>query len=262
MDIVVLMKQVPDTAALIEIGEDKAGIRTEDVRWVINPYDELGIEEAIRIRERQGGGKVTVLTVGAMSAVTSIRTAYAMGADEGILICDPALDKADALLTAKVLVAALRGIPFDLIIAGHRAVDDDCSLVPCVVSERLGLPLLSMVVRETFENGKIRCEQYLQDGVTCVEADLPALMTTQRGLNEPRLATLTTILKAKKTPVQIRTLADIGISAEETGPESQKMKILSLAYPPARKAGKIISGATAREKALQLKGLLREAGIL
>ena len=263
MNIVVLMKQVPDTVALIQIDGDKVGIRTEDVKWVINPYDELGIEEAIRIRERQADSKITILTLGPMSAVTSIRTAFAMGADEGILICDPALETADALTTAKVLVAALRELPFDLIIAGHRAVDDDCGFVPAVVSSHLDIPLLSMVVREEIENGKIRCEQSLQDGAIRVEADLPALMTTQRGLNEPRLATIAKIMKAKKMPVQVKSLADIGLSAEEIGQNTKKMTILSLAYPPTRKAGKIVEGATAREKAVQLAGLLREeAGVL
>ena len=263
MNIVVLMKQVPDTAALIQIADDGLGIRTEDVKWVINPYDELGIEEAIRIRERQGGGKVTVLSVGVMSAQTSIRTAFAMGADEGILICDPALENAGAAVTARVLAAALKTLPFDLVIAGHRAVDDDCSFVPALVARKLDIPLLSMVVREEMENGKIRCDMCFQDGTVRAEADLPALMTTQRGLNEPRLATIMTIMRAKKTPVQIKTLADVGILPEEVGPSARKTKIVSLAYPPARKAGRTIDAASADEKARLLAKILREeVGVL
>ena len=263
MNVIVLVKQVPDTGALIQICEDGKGIRTEDIKWVINPYDELGIEEAIRIRTKHGGGKVTVLTVGEMTAVTSIRTAYAMGADEGILICDPALESADAAVTARVLAAALRRMDYDLIIAGHRAVDDDSCLVPALVAECLGIPLLPMVVHQETGDGVIRCRQVSQDGIIRTEADLPALMTTQRGLNEPRLASLSTIMKARKTPVKVRSLADLDGDFGDPGFLLPRLKVLSLTYPPVRKTGKIVEGATSGEKALRLIGLLREeAGVL
>lgn len=264
MDVVVLLKQVPDTAALIEIDHDKISIRTEDVKWVINPYDELAVEEAIRIKERQGGGRVTVLSVGPESAAANIRTALAMGADDGILICDPSLEKSDPQMTARVIATALKDLRFELIIAGNRAVDDDGYYVPTAVAERLDIPILPAVVRQEISDGKIRCEQTVQDGSIVVETHLPALITTQRGLNEPRYPSLSNIMKAKKKAVQVKTLADIGLSQEEFRPEMLKTRIASLAYPPGRNAGKaVIEGETAEEKAAGLMDLLRDkAGVM
>jgi electron transfer flavoprotein beta subunit len=120
VEIVVLLKQVPDTETSLQIGADGASVRTEEVKWIINPYDELAVEEALRIKESQGGGKVTILTVGQERAVESIRTALAMGADEGILVNDPALNGADGISIAKVLAAALADVPFDLVIASEE----------------------------------------------------------------------------------------------------------------------------------------------
>lgn len=259
MDIVVLLKQVPDTAALVQIDEDNVSIKTEDVKWVINPYDELAVEEAIRIKERLCKGKVTILTVGIESAVANIRTALAMGADEGVLICDPVFGKIDPYTTAKIITAALKNLHFDLIIAGHRAVDDDGCYVPSAVAEYLGVPLLSMVVREEIKDAKIRCEQTVQNGTVVVETDLPALITTQRGLNEPRYPSLSNIMKARKKAVQVKTLADIGLSPEKLVPKSIKTKIVSLEYPPKRNARKLnIEGDTIEDRAAQLVKLLRE----
>lgn len=261
MDIVVLMKQVPDTAALIQIDDDNVNIKTEDVKWVINPYDELAVEEAIRIREKQGAGKVTVLTVGMESAAANIRAALAMGADEGILICDPALEKIDPQITAKVIAAALKNLHFDLIIAGPRALDDDASYVPAAVSVYLDLPLLPTVIRQEITSGKIRCEQAVPEGIMVVEANLPAFITTQRGLNEPRYPSLVNIMKAKKKTIQTKTLADIGLPFD---PKWPKTPVVSLTYPPGRSAGKVvIEGGTAGEKAARLLNLLKDkAGVL
>ena len=222
MNVVVLLKQVPDTESLIEINADGSDIKTDNLKWIVNPYDELAVEEAIRIRERLGSGKVTVLSVGPERATAAIRTALAMGADEGVLIDDPALDRPDPLATAKVLAAALKTIPFDLIIAGQRAVDDDSYLVPAAVAEYLSIPMLGLVVRQEITGGKIRCEQSLQDGTAVVEADLPVLITTQRGLNQPRYASLPNIMKAKKKPLETRSLAALGLEAAQVGPGRRK----------------------------------------
>lgn len=262
MDIVVLMKQVPDTSALIQIGEDKVSVNTEDVKWVINHYDEIAVEEALRIREQQGKGKVIVLTVGRENAVATLRTVFAMGADDGILISDPALETIDPQITAKLIAAALKNLHFDLIIAGHRAVDDDAYYVPTAVAEYLDIPFLSMVVRQEISNGKIQCEQTVKNGSIVVEAELPALIATQRGLNEPRYPTMMNIMKAKKKSVEIKTLSDLGLSAEEFGPNAQKTKIVSLAYALKRNAGEIIQGDTVEEKAALLVKSLREKAIL
>jgi len=258
VEIVVLLKQVPDTEATIQIATGGTTIKTDDIKWVINPYDELAVEEALRIKESQGGGKVTILSVGKDRAVESIRTALAMGADEGIRIDDPALEGTDGLGTARVLAAALKQIPFTLVIAGMRAVDDDGYLIPAAVAEFLDLPQISMVVKQEIREGKIRCERMVEGGTDVVEAKLPILFTTQRGINEPRYASLPGIMKAKKKPLQTKTLADIGIAPADVGQDNAKCVVQALSFPPERAAGKIIQGETAEAKAAELVRLLRE----
>ena len=258
VDIVVLLKQVPDTEAVIQIAEDKTSIKTEDVKWIINPYDEFAVEEALRIKERQGGGKVVIFTAGPDRAVESMRTALAMGADEGVLIDDPAAEGGDALGTARVLAAAIKEIPYDLIIAGMRAVDDDGYQVPAAVAELLGIPQVSMVIREDIRDGKIVCERTVEGGTVVVEAELPALFTTQRGINEPRYASLPGIMKAKKKPLVRKTLADLGIDPSEVGKAGAKSRVRRLSFPPERSPGKIIEGDTQEAKAAELVRLLSE----
>jgi electron transfer flavoprotein beta subunit len=263
MNIVVLVKQIPDTESLIEINATADDIKTDNLKWIMNPYDEMAVEEAIRIKEKLGNGKVTVLSVGAERVMSVIRTALAMGADEGLLISDPVLGKSDALLTAKVLSAALKTFPFDLIIAGQRALDDDNYSVPSAVAEYLEIPMIGMVVHQEINSGKIMCEHSLQDGTAVVEVDLPALLTTQRGLNQPRYASLPNIMKAKKKPLDTKNLAALGLSAVDFGQAARKTRILSLAFPPQRKICKMITGETTQEKATHLVRALREeAGVL
>ena len=255
MEIVVLLKQVPATETMIGIAEDGVSIKTDDIKWVISPYDEFAVEEALRIREAQGG-KVTILSVGPDKATEAIRTALAMGADEGILINDPAALKCDGLGVARILAAALKATPYDVVIAGQRAVDDDNYLVGTAVAELLGIPNISVVNRQEISDGKIRCRRTIEGGVVVIEAPLPALFTTQRGLNEPRYASLPGIMKAKKKPLATKTLADIGLYTAELG--EPKTKLVSLQLPPERKGGRMVEGETAAEKAATLVRLLAE----
>ena len=258
MEIVVLLKQVPDTETLIQIADDKTSIKTEDVKWIINPYDEFAIEEALRIKESQGGGKVTILTMGPDRAVESIRTALAMGADEGVLIDDPAAEGGDALGTARVLAAVLKEMPYDLIIAGQRAVDDDGYQVPASVAEFLRIPQVSMVIKQEIGDGKIRCECAVEGGTVVFEADLPALFTTQKGINEPRYASLPGIMKAKKKPLVKKRLPELGIDPSEAGEPGAKCRVKNLSFPPERSPGRIIEGESAEAKAAELVRLLKE----
>jgi electron transfer flavoprotein beta subunit len=257
MDIVVLLKQVPDTETLIQIADDKVSIRTEDVKWVINPYDEFAVEEALRIKEKHGG-KVTILSMGPERTVESIRTALAMGADEGVLIEDPATQGSDALGTAKVLTAALKETGYDLIIAGQRAVDDDGYQIPAAVAELLGVAQVSMVIKEEITDGRIRCEHTVEGGTVVCETELPALFTTQRGINEPRYASLPGIMKAKKKPLVKKTLTDLGVDPSEVGEARARCRVTNLSFPPERSPGRIVEGETAEAKAAELVRLLRE----
>lgn len=241
MEIIVLVKQVPDTESLVEIADDGVSIKKQDIKWVMNPYDEIAVEEALQIREAQGGS-VTVVSMGGQKAIETIRTALAMGADKGVHINDPVAEGSDALATAKILAAVCKEIPFELIIAGHRAVDEDNYQVASGVAEFLGIPQISMVIKAELLDGKIRCQRTIEGGTVTVDAALPALFTTQRGLNEPRYASLPGIMKAKKKPVDVKTIADLGIDPATVGAANRKVKIKTLNFPPERQAVRMIEG--------------------
>ncbi len=253
MDILVLLKQVPATESMIAIADDGVSIKTDGLKYVINPYDELAVEEALKIREAQGG-TVTIVTVGAAKATEAIRTGLAMGADKGVLV-DPGDLVCDGLAVAKLLAAAIKELPFDLIVAGHRAVDDDNFQVGPAVGELLGIPNISMVIRQTIADGKITCTCTVEGGTKEVEASLPALISTQRGLNEPRYASLPGIMKAKKKPLETKSPADLGLDAAGL---QAKTVIKALHMPPVRKGGRIIEGDSVADKVAQLVKALRE----
>ncbi|MBU4260190.1 MAG: electron transfer flavoprotein subunit beta/FixA family protein [Proteobacteria bacterium] len=260
MEIIVLLKQVPATESFIGIADDGVSIKTEYIKWVINPYDEFAVEEALRIKEAQGGS-VTVVSAGQERAVEAIRTALAMGADKGILIKDPVVDNCDALGIARILAAAVKDLQFDLIIAGQRAVDDDNFQVGTAVAEFLGIPNISLVIKEEIADGKIKCQRTVEGGTVVLEAPLPALFTTQRGLNEPRYASLPGIMKAKKKPLDIKSLSDIGVDASEIG--EPKSKILAMKLPPEREGGRIIKGDSSQSIVAELVNALhKEAKVI
>ncbi len=255
-----MIKRVPATESMIGIAGDGKSIKTEDLKWVVNPYDEFAVEEALRIKQEHGG-TVTVLSLGTDKTVDAIRTALAMGADKGILINDSAAANSDSLATARVLAETIKTLSYDLIIAGMRAVDDDNYQVGPAVAEFLGIPHISMVVKEEISNGKIRCQKTVEGGTFEVEAALPALFTAQRGLNEPRYVSMPGIMKAKKKPLEIKTLADIGLSIDDLG--EPKTRVVNIKFPPERSAGKMIEGDNAEAKAAALvKALKEEAKVL
>lgn len=255
MNIIVLLKQVPATESIIQIAGDGRSVKTDDVNWVINPYDEFAVEEALRIREKQGG-TVTIVSVGTPKASESIRTALAMGADKGFLVTDPAASSCDGLGTARILSTVIKTIPFDLVIAGQRAVDDENFLVGAAVAEFLNIPFVSLVTKQEIADGKLQCHRSIEGGTAVIEAPLPALFTTQRGLNEPRYASLPGVMKAKKKPIETKTLADLGIN--DPSVLKPLSRVIAMRPPEKRKAGKIIDGQTPQAKAAELVRLLHE----
>jgi electron transfer flavoprotein beta subunit len=252
VDIIVLLKQVPSTESIIQIAGDGRSVKTDDLNWVINPYDEFAVEEALRIREKQGG-TVTLVSVGTAKAVEAIRTALAMGADKGILVNDPATAACDGLGIARILSTVIQTLPFDLIIAGQRAVDDENFLVGAAVAEFLNIPFTSLVIKQEMDGGKITCHRTIEGGTAIIESPLPALFTTQRGLNEPRYASLPGVMKAKKKPLETKTLADLGLETP-----APLLRVVAMKLPEKRKAAKIIDAATPRAKAAELVRILHE----
>jgi electron transfer flavoprotein beta subunit len=259
VNIIVCIKQVPDTETQIKIAPDGQSIATDDIKWVMNPYDEFGVEEALRLKEKFGG-EVTVVGLGPKRVTESLRTALAMGADKGILITDDALEGSDALATAKALAAALKDLEYDLIFAGQRGVDDDMGVVGAALAELLGIPHLAVIVKvEVAEDGKsVQVNRPVEGQTLVIESTLPALITAQKGLNEPRYASLPGIMKAKKKPLDEKSLSDLGLDSGEFGQAARKVKIVQLTPPPDRPPGKIIEGETPQEKAGELARLLHE----
>jgi electron transfer flavoprotein beta subunit len=259
MNIIVCIKQVPDTEAQIKIAPDGKSVVKDDIKWVMNPYDEFGVEEALRIKEKLGG-EVTVVGLGPKRVTESLRTALAMGADKGILISDPAAEGSDAVATARALASAIGNLKYDLIFTGQRGVDEDMGLVGGSLADFLGIPHMSVVTKcEVAGDGKsIKAHMPVEGQTLVVEAGLPALITAQKGLNEPRYASLPGIMKAKKKPIEEKNLAGLGLNPAEFGEGARKLKVLQLTPPPQRKAGKIIQGDSPESKAAELAKLLHE----
>lgn len=251
MNIIACVKQVPDTEAQIKVKADGSGIEEGQIKWVMNPYDEYGVEEALRLKEKNSGD-VTVVSVGPARAMETIRTALAMGADKGVHICDPALDNADAYVTASALAAAIKGMPYDIIFCGQRAIDDDSGQVGAILAELLGIPQLTIVTKLEFAGTTVKATRPIEGAQLLIETSLPCVVTAQKGLNEPRYASLPGIMKAKKKPVDVKTAAALGVNAQV------KAKVAKTIPPPARAAGKIICGDDPAQKAAEVARLLRE----
>jgi electron transfer flavoprotein beta subunit len=258
VDVVVLLKQVPDTETVIKIAADGKSIDSGDVKWVINPYDEYAVEAALRLKDSQGAA-VTILSLGPQRAVESMRSALAMGADQGVLVDDPATEGSDALGKAKALAAALKQIPFDLVFCGHRAVDDDENQVAIMVAELLDIPHLALAVAVEVADGEVKIDRPIEGAKLKLAAKLPALITFggAHAVWNPRYASLPGIMKAKKKPLEVKKLADLGLSPDQVGAGAAKVTVASLELPVARQAGVMVPGDTAG-KAKELVRLLHE----
>lgn len=259
MNIIVCMKQVPDTEAQIRVKPDGSGIVDSDIKFVMNPYDEYGVEEALLLKEKFGG-TVTIVCLGSERAIEAIRTGLAMGADKAVHLDDPAFEGGDAFSTAKALAAAIKGMEYDLIFCGKQAIDDDLAQVGPALAEMLGIPQIVVVTKvEVSEDGKkAKVNRQIIGGEEIIEVPLPAVLTAQKGLNEPRYASLPGIMKAKKKEVKSVKIADLGLDPNAVGKAGAKTQILKMYSPPQRESGKIIEGETAEETASKLATLLRE----
>ncbi|MGO9570632.1 MAG: electron transfer flavoprotein subunit beta/FixA family protein [Desulfomonilaceae bacterium] len=234
MKSLVCLKQVPDTETQIKVKPDGTGIVTDGIKYIINPYDEYGVEEALRLKERFKEGEVVILSVGPDRATEAIRTALAMGADRGIHINDESLNQGDPYVIAEALAAAAKQVEYDVIFCGHRAIDDDFSEAGAMLAELLRLPQVTLVTKvEVSEDKKTAIVQRdVEGGKETVEVPLPCVLTSQKGLNEPRYASLPGIMKAKKKPIDQKTAGDLGLNAEA------RLQARNFTMPQERQAGK------------------------
>lgn len=247
MNIAVLLKQTFDTEAKIEI--DGGKINKKGVGLIINPYDEYAVEQALQLKEKNGG-EVIIISAGA-DTPDSIRQALAMGADKGISVEDPALADGDEYTTAVVLAKAVSTIPYDLVLAGWQG---GSAQVAVRVAEELGLPHVNVVTKLDIADGKATATRDIEGGNEVVEVPVPAVITAQKGLNEPRYPSMKGIMQAKKKPIQKLSLSDLGLSADQV---AARVKVQSYFLPSAKAAGKMVPGE-APEAAAALAQMLRE----
>lgn len=237
MKIVVTVKQTFTTEARIALEGDK--VSDKGIKYIVNPYDEFAIEAAIKAREAGTADEVVVLSVGPKKTDEALRQCLAMGADAAYRVWDDSLAvdcSWDAQAT--VLAAALEKIkPWDLILAGKVAVDDQAGIVASRAAEILGIPQISVISTLAFEDGKVVATREMDGFQEVVEAPMPALVTADKSLNKPRFPTLPNIMKAKKKPLTEMSLEDIGVSAPQAG-----CTRTSLELPPAKAGAKIIEG--------------------
>jgi electron transfer flavoprotein beta subunit len=257
LNLLVFVKQVPDTETRIQVKDGQVDVSS--VKWVANPYDEFAIEEALRIRERVGGGKVTVVSLGPDRVKEAIKYGLSLGADEGVHLKGDGVALEDPSCVSIALAAAAKRIGFDLILTGKQGVDHDWSQAGVMLAERLDVPHVSVVVELSVDPGakKGQAKREVEGGVETVEFELPAVITAQKGLNEPRYASLKGIMAVKKKVIPEWTLADLGVDPATVGPAAAGVRFLEFTLPPARSGGKILEGDPA-ETAHELVRLLRE----
>ncbi|MCL6515718.1 electron transfer flavoprotein subunit beta/FixA family protein [Alicyclobacillus sp.] len=235
MNILVCLKQTFDTEERIVV--ENGRVKEDGVKFIINPYDEYAVEEALRLKEEHGG-EVTVVSVGPSRFEEAIRTALAMGADEGILADDPALF-GDEYTVAKVLAAIIRQRPYDIILAGNQAIDDGSGQVAVRLAEELGIPHISTLTKLVVEGNQVTGYRDAEGDVEVVQGTLPVVVTAQQGLNDPRYPTLIGIRKASKKPITRVTAADLGLNPDDIRPRT---KVVDTFLPKPKQAGKILQG--------------------
>jgi electron transfer flavoprotein beta subunit len=248
MKILVALKQVPDTESKIKVAADGKSLDPADVKWITGPYDEYALEEAIRIKETSGG-EVIVISAGGESVRDVLRNALALGADSAVLLKTPV--SWDPLVVAQVLASYAEGKGFDLVLLGNKGIGGDNSSVGPMLAELLGWGQASVVVKLEAKDGRFRAEREIEGGVEVVEGPLPAVVTAQKGLNEPRYASLKGIMAAKK-----KTIEEFEASAP-----AASIATAALTLPPARPDGRIIAGEPAAQAQELLKLLKDEAKV-
>lgn len=250
MKIACCIKRVPDSEARVKIASDGKSIDEAGVKFVMNPYDEFAVEEALRRKEKAGSGEVVVISLGPAAAQETIRTALAMGADRGVLLQTDKIP-ADSSETARLIAAELKAGSWDLILLGRLAIDDYSHQVGVLIAELLGLPCVSAVSHLDIEGSKGVAEREIEGGIEVVEFPLPAVLTVDKGLNEPRYPALKGIMAAKKKPLDVKPVQ----------PGSGGIEVRALSPPPERKEGKIVGeGAGAVGELVRL--LREEAKVL
>ena len=248
MKILVCLKQVPDTETKIKVAADGKSLDPADVKWITSPYDEYALEEALRLKE-SAGAEVTAATVGDDRAKDILRNAFALGADNAVLIKGDG--QGDTLAIASILAAYAKDKGFDLVLSGNKGIGGDNSAVGPMLAELLGFAQANVVVKLEIADGKFRAEREIEGGTEVVEGALPAVITAQKGLNEPRYASLKGIMAAKK-----KTMEEVEISGH-----APATAVSGMALPPARPEGRKLEGDAAAQAKALFEALKNEAKV-
>ncbi|WP_338451349.1 electron transfer flavoprotein subunit beta/FixA family protein [Niallia oryzisoli] len=255
MKILVLLKQTFDTEEKIVLSNGK--VSEDGVKYVINPYDEYAVEEAVAIKEKHGG-EVTVVTIGPSRAEAALRTALAMGADKAIIVDDESVF-GDEYMISKVLATIAKRDTYDLILGGYMAVDDGAAQVGPRLAEELGIAHISTITKMEVDGSLVKVEKDVEGDIEIIEASMPVLVTAQQGLNEPRYPSLPGIMKAKKKPIERLTADDLGLNIEEI---LSKTEVLEQYLPQQKAAGKILQGELPEQVSELIEALRFEAKVV
>jgi electron transfer flavoprotein beta subunit len=252
VNVVALVKYVPSPQGTPRLGPDHLLVR-EGVEGALDPGDEYGLEAALQVVE-VAGGEVLAVSMGPDEAKAAMQRALAMGASRGVIVTDPALRGADALVTARVLAATIRRTPFDLVVGGAESTDGYTGTLPMTIAELLGLPSVTFARKLTVENGTIRAERQTETGFDLVECPLPAVVTVTSGATEPRYPSLKGIMSAKQKPVERLSASDLGLSAEQL---VSGQSVVAVVDAPGKAAGEILQADP--EAAVRIADLLADA---
>ena len=248
MNVIVCVKQVPGTTE-VKMNKETNTIIREGIEAVINPFDTYALEEALRIREKTGGGKVTVISMGIPSVAGLLRETIALGADDAVLLSDRAFAGADTLATAYALSMGIKKIGgYDLIICGKQATDGDTAQVGPSLAEKLGMPHTTYVRKiEEISGQTIRCQRMTDDGYEVIEMPLPAVITVVKEINEPRLPSLKGMMRSKKAEVPVWTADDIGANKELCGLKGSPTQVVETFVPVHNVNSEMIEGEPAEQ---------------
>jgi electron transfer flavoprotein beta subunit len=248
MKICVLVKQVPDTETRIKVSG--AGIDESGIKWIVSPFDEHALEEALRLKEKTGG-EVTAVSLGPDRVVEALRTAYALGVDNAIHLKDDSYNVLDVSYAAGVLAGFLKAEGFDIILSGHIAIDSQSSMVPAMIAEALGCANINNAIELAAEDGKVTCKREIEGGTAKMESPTPVVITASKDLNDPRYPSLKGIMASKKKKIDAR-------DADTSAAEAARIEVTSIEMPPPRPPGRIIEGDSPESKAAELTRALRE----
>jgi electron transfer flavoprotein beta subunit len=264
MHIVVCIKHVPDPdAPWVQFSIDsgaRAVVALPGVRWLVSPFDEQALEAALQVREALGEARITVLTVGTESCRAALKHGLAMGADDGLLLCDPAFDVGDAWTTSLAISAAVRklGAP-ELVLTGRQAADWDSGVVGGAIGELLDWPVISFAAQVDVSAGEVRVRRVVEDGIDTVHSPLPAVVTVSNELGKPRSPNLRETMRAARKPTTVWSARDLGLQAAQMQPRTARESV----FAPSREQNcEFIAGATASEQAAGLLDRLRTAKLI